>query len=224
LVNYSQILEGTLLVKSTPVLVFANGQPPDMKTVTPLLAGSPLIVAADGGANYLKKSDLTPHYIVGDLDSVASDALQSFPGVQIIRKTDQNHTDLEKALDFCLELGADDITVFGATGRRLDHEIANLGILQSYSRKAAIRFVDTQFTIRVLRGRTSFQTTPGQLFSLIALQSANGVSLTGAKFALDNATLTFGGRGVSNAAIQTRVTISIRSGDVFLFLRHRDAD
>jgi len=212
-----------IFVRSKPILVFANGQPPDFKIVKPFLAESPLIVAADGGANFLKKMNLFPHYIVGDLDSVASETLQSFPEAQIVRRADQNHTDLEKALDFCLELGADKIMVFGATGRRLDHEIANLGILQTYSQKISVSFVDKQFTIRVLRGTTSFEATPGQLFSLIAFQSANGVTITGGKFALNNGTLTFGGRGVSNTAVQTRITVSIQSGELFLFLRHTDA-
>ncbi len=205
-------------------LVFANGQPAEFRIVKPFLADSPLIVAADGGANYLTELGLVPDYIVGDLDSVAPETLRSFPDAQIINRADQNHTDLEKTLDFCLASNADKITVFGATGRRLDHEIANLGILQSYSRKIPVSFVDNEFTIRVLRGKSFFETQPGQLFSLIAIQPVRGVTLAGGKFSLDNATLTFGGQGVSNAAAHTRVTVSIQSGELFLFLRHPDAD
>ncbi len=211
-------------MRSKSFLVFANGEPPEFKIVKPFLAESPLIAAADGGANYLQKLQLIPDYIVGDLDSVTSQTLQSFPKAQIIRKNDQNLTDLEKTLDFCLELGADKITVFGATGGRLDHEIANLGILQSYSKEIPISFVDRQFTIRILRGDTFFEAQPGQLFSLIALQPANGVTITGSKFPLTNATLTFGGRGVSNVTEQTHVSISIQEGELFLFLRHNHAD
>lgn len=211
-------------MKSKFVLVFANGQPAESKIVKPFLADSPSIVAADGGANHLTKLGLVPDYIVGDLDSVMPEILRQFKSTEIIRREDQDHTDLEKTLDFCLESSADKIVVFGATGGRLDHEIANFGILQNYSRRANLFFLDNQFTIRVVREAYSFKTFPGQLLSLIALQSAHGVTLKGVQFPLTNADLSFGGRGVSNLAKESRVSISIQSGEVFLFLKHANAD
>jgi len=202
------------------VLVFANGVPPSKELVQPHLDDSPLLVAADGGANGLLKLNVAPHFVVGDLDSLSPAVRKRCPGMKVIKRTDQNKTDLEKALDFCLEQGATEILVFGATGRRLDHELANLGILQRFSRRVSLAFLDEQFLIRVVRGEFRFKTRPGQMLSLLALQPARGVSLRGVQFPLKSAPLDFGGRGVSNLALGPEVVIQIDEGELFLFLAH----
>ncbi len=202
------------------VLVFANGTPPSRARVQPFLHDSSLIVAADGGANALGQLGLSPDFVVGDLDSLSPDARGKFPRAQFVERADQNKTDLEKTLTFCLEKGATEIVVFGATGRRLDHELANLGILQHVSRQAQVTLVDDHFWVRVVRGSFSFPCKPGRLISLIALQLAEGVSVQGVQFPLQNARLDFGGRGVSNVATAEQVSIQIKKGELFLFVAH----
>ncbi len=202
------------------VLVFANGTPPSTQLVERYKTHASLIVAADGGANALAKLNLVPDFIVGDLDSLGETARRKLPVARLVPRPDQNHTDLEKTLDFCLEKGATEIYVFGATGARLDHEIANLGILQQFSRKVFIALVDEQFLVRVIRGEATVTCKPGQLLSLLALQSARGVSVSGVKFPLKNADLDFGGRAVSNVALGETVSIRVEHGELFLFLAH----
>ncbi len=202
------------------ILVFANGTPPSRSLVERYQKNVAFIVAADGGANALDALHLAPDFIVGDLDSLGETARKKFPGARLVRRGDQNKTDLEKTLEFCLEKGATEIFVFGATGGRLDHEIANMGILQQFSRKIALALVDDQFLVRVIRGETTFACRPGQLLSLLALQPARGVNLSGVKFPLKNAALYFGGRAVSNVAVEEKVSIRVESGELFLFLAH----
>ncbi len=202
------------------VLVFANGTPPSRPLVKTYLRNSSLIVAADGGANALVQLHLHPDFIVGDLDSLSEETKRHFPNATLVERVDQNKTDLEKTLDFCLEQGAKEILVLGATGERLDHELANLGILQQFSRRVKIALVDEQFLVRVVRGELTVKTIPRQVISLLALQPALGVSLHGVKFPLNNARLNFGGRGVSNIALGTEIFIQIEKGEAFLFLAH----
>ncbi len=210
-------------MKPKRILVFANGLPPNKKILQPYLMDSPLIVAADGGANYMVDLGISPHYIVGDMDSLDPEILHQFPNAQLVKRIDQNRMDMEKTLEFCLEKGGNQIFIFGATGKRLDHEIANLGILQQFSKRVDISIIDTQFLVRVVRKNFVFRSFPGQEISILALQPASGVSIRGVKFPLENATIEFGGRGISNIAIADEVSIYVDSGELFLFVKHHAA-
>ncbi|GBE28699.1 thiamine pyrophosphokinase [bacterium BMS3Bbin03] len=212
-----------LSLKNKLVLIFANGEPTQKKWVKSYLAGTPLIVAADGGANHLIHLGISPDFIVGDLDSVTADTLNHYPNAKTVLREDQNFTDLEKTLQFCLERETSEIIVFNATGGRADHALANLGLLQTFSRVVDISFVDNNFTIRIIRSAVVLETQPGQILSLIAIQPVSGITVQGVEFPLQNAELEWGGRGVSNSVTETQVSIQIGRGELFLFLKHSDA-
>ncbi|MFC6201654.1 thiamine diphosphokinase [Lactiplantibacillus nangangensis] len=112
-------------------------------------------VGADRGALRLVKLGIRPVMVVGDFDSISETELetvkQSLAGTVIV-KPDQDHTDTQLAVKSIFErLQPDELHIYGATGGRLDHLLANLWlVLDPFFRVWApkIRLIDRQNTVR----------------------------------------------------------------------------
>ena len=90
------------------------------------------IVAVDGGYNHCYELDLTPIAIVGDLDSVHPDYLNSAQDAAIEIKRlprAKDQTDLEYALDVFHKAQS---LILGGLGDRLDHSFYNLYLLMQH--------------------------------------------------------------------------------------------
>ena len=159
------------------------------------------------------------------MDSIEPDLLTQYEkgGVEIVRyPKDKNESDLELALDYARECGATDISIFGGFGDRWDFSTANLILL------AQPRF--STFTLRCIHGMTETSLVraglprriagnPGDTVSFLPLTAdAQGVTLTGFRYPLQNETLAAGAtRGLSNKLIAEAGTISISRGSLLCF-------
>ncbi len=74
-------------------------------------------------------------------------------------------------------------------------------------------------TIYYLNGAIDLQTFPGALISLLPWgETVHGVTTTGLQYPLTDATLyPWKSRGVSNVATSNQVSVSVKSGQLFLF-------
>ena len=89
---------------------------------------APTVVAADGGANRLRKWSVPVAAVIGDMDSIVDAEFWRRRVTQFIPEDEQNSTDLEK----CLRLVRSPLYLaVGFLGSRLDHSIAALGITVS---------------------------------------------------------------------------------------------
>ncbi len=214
-------------------LVIANGDIPSRPVLGPITgsirsnrAGRPaasLIVCADGGARHAKSLGLRPDVILGDLDSVPAGARGTFPGVPILRDPDQESTDLEKAIRFCIKAECSPIVVIGAIGDRLDHSTGALGCFRKFGRKVDLRILDRSGELRLLARSASLQVRPGETFSLIPLTRCGGIVLKGALYPLKGESLEVGVRdGISNRALGTRLSIRHASGWLLIYRLRRE--
>ncbi|HPI73972.1 MAG TPA: thiamine diphosphokinase [bacterium] len=202
-----------------PALIIANGELPDLERWSDLLQQNPLLVAADGGAERLTAHGLTPHVVIGDLDSFSSVDALCLSGARIIRITDQETTDLEKALDYLLKWGCSRVTVLAATGLRSDHTLANFSILLKYHRRMDIRFRDAFSEISVVERECTLVIATGTTVSLIPMEPCIGVTTTGLRWNLRQATLAPGVReSISNRVISSPAVIRIDRGRSLLFV------
>jgi thiamine pyrophosphokinase len=178
-----------------------------------------IIVCADSGAEHARTLGLTPHSIVGDLDSISTETLSHFEslGTQIHRVQDQNRDDFEKALEHIASFHHGAVTVLGLTGLRTDHTLTNLSVMLRWSDKfhpliAIDSFASYQF-LTEKRNQIDLDATTGQLISLMPFGVARGVTTENLQFALAHEDLTLGEReGLSNVATGSPVTVSIESG------------
>ncbi|MHC0037210.1 thiamine diphosphokinase [Pseudoneobacillus sp. C159] len=89
-------------------------------------------VGVDRGVFTLLSLGIKPDYAFGDFDSVShAEFLILEKELQQINKflPEKDETDLELALDWALTQSPTEIRIFGATGGRVDHFLANLQML-----------------------------------------------------------------------------------------------
>lgn len=93
------------------------------------------LLAADKGLEFFLDAGITPDIAVGDFDSLSSEGKkfleESGKGdMEILRlKPEKDDSDTQSAVNFAVGKGAKDIVILGATGSRMDHVLANIGLL-----------------------------------------------------------------------------------------------
>lgn len=201
-------------------ILICNGNAPSYKFIKILLKNYDIIACADGGANIAFKFKILPDLIIGDLDSIKPKVKSFFEekGVEIIQDINQNSTDIEKSIRFLVSRGATHIDIISAIGNRIDHNLGNLSVLVNYHDKARLKMIDEKMEIFFVKGKVSFEAKQGDLISLIPLcAKAFGVKTKGLKYKLNNETLIFSGRGISNIATGKKISIEVKKGGVFVF-------
>jgi thiamine pyrophosphokinase len=81
------------------------------------------VIAADGATNKLFTLGITPHIVIGDLDSVDPDL-----NVNRLHIQDQSRCDYEKAMEYIEQQGLLPTIVLGSSGGDLDHILNNINI------------------------------------------------------------------------------------------------
>lgn len=202
------------------VVIFANGELTAPAEAIKHAKQADLIIAVDGGGNHCHLLEIEPHILLGDLDSIDQEILNSYRKSSVIIQqypTEKDKTDLELALDLAVKKQSTQVTIFAALGGRWDMSLANLLILAAddYA-ELDIILIEQGTKIGVCRGgEIKILAFPqGTTLSLIPLGGdATGVTLSGFKYPLTNQTLTFGSsRGVSNIFIDQSGEVTVGSG------------
>jgi len=112
-------------------------------------------VGADRGALRLVQRGIKPVMVVGDFDSIDHAERQAVEAAltgAVIVKPDQDHTDTQLAVKSIFDqLAPSELHIYGATGGRLDHLLANLWlVLDPVFRQWAprIKIIDRQNTVQ----------------------------------------------------------------------------
>jgi thiamine pyrophosphokinase len=210
-------------VESSALLILNSVLPPS-SVLIPLVERNELIVCADGGANRAREAGLAPHVILGDLDSLTEETKRSFPAATIIHRPDQEKTDLHKSLEFLEEKKITKLDVVGVDGRRFDHALSNLSVLERFSSRLQIE-IHTELGIGFFlnAGGTgiskSFKVTPQSDISLLSFGGAHGIVTENLAWPLNDESLEWSIRdGTSNRATTEHVSISLKRGVLFVFI------
>lgn len=182
-----------------------------------------VIICCDGGVKHTKELGVMPHYILGDFDSASHDILSFYQdnGVEIKQfPTHKDETDMELGLNFAMELGIEDIVIFGGIGCRFDHTLANAHLLlRLLKRNIRGRLVNENNCIELIDKSTIIYGKKGDLVSVIPLSmQVIGVTLTGLAYPLYEKTLTIDDDlvAVSNIMISEQAEIQIKKGFLFV--------
>ena len=212
-------------------------------------------IAADSGLGSADKLGIAVDYMLGDYDSVDRDVLARYQGniPGDVYPAEKDYTDTELAIKTAINkitehnpeygkkrstLDMDvhavtsraSVTVLGATGTRLDHTLANIGLLEQIESRGMDGYiVDAHNRIRMLiapqkdmvkiRREEQF----GGYISCIALTPVvRGLTMNGFKYPLDNRELLQGvSLCVSNEITDDEARISVKWGKM-LVLETRD--
>ena len=207
------------------VLIFANGELPDLNKARLLPQRDDYIICADGGTRHVLALDLQPNLVIGDMDSLKKGEWQKSEkaGIPIeLYPHDKNETDLELAILRAIELAPKEILVIAALGGRLDHTLGNLALLSDVRLSAFnTRFDDGVDEIFFCREQVQVYGRSGDILSLIPWGGpVHGSQTQGLRWSLDREILyPQKTRGISNEMLGDTASISIESG--LLLIIHR---
>jgi thiamine pyrophosphokinase len=194
-------------------VIFCAG---DFTGLATTLGEKDYIIAADGGLTHTQRLGLTPNYVMGDFDSLGyvPENAATFP-------VEKDDTDAMLAVRHGLKLGYRQFLLYGSLdGPRLDHTVANFQTLQFLADHGAVGYLigKTQMVTVVQNETVTFPTGTTGILSIFCLGAdAEGVSLSGLKYNLENAALTAGfPLGVSNHFTTQEAKISVENGSLLL--------
>jgi len=176
-----------------------------------------LVIAADGGYAELLKANIRPDLVIGDFDS-----LGYVPAEQQLIKlpTEKDDTDLWTAVEHGVAKGYDCFFLYGCTGGRVDHTLANIQIAASLAQrgKRCLIFDKTQIITAICNETLNFEASyAGYLTVLSYTDRCEGVTLKGLKYELTDAVMTNSHPlGVSNEFLGIPSSITVGCGTAIL--------
>lgn len=207
--------------------IFINGKRISKKRVLENLRKSDTILCADGGVKHVLAYGLVPRVIIGDQDST-SKTIQKALGdsVRWVKHSpEKDFTDFELTVSYAVKKGFDEIVVFGLSGTRFDHVLANILYLSYHTKLVKVIIVEDFQTIYVLKkGSIELHGKKKQQVSLIPLDNKiSGITTNGLKWELTNADLEFGKTiGVSNELVGGNAKIELTQGPLLVIHSLKD--
>ena len=183
-----------------------------------------VIIAADGGICHCKRLGLKPDWILGDFDSLADmSLLQDYSEDKVIKlPCEKDDTDTLAALKFGLEKGIKEFEIYGALGGRLSHTMANTQCLLYLKRNGANgKILDKDIEMFLIKDEScEIGKDVIGILSVFAMDGeAKGVTISGCKYEIEDATLTSDyPLGVSNELMGTEAHIRVREGSLLIVI------
>jgi len=208
-------------------IIVANGHIGDLEqirqNISKLGFSEPdLVISADGGADHTLRLGLTPHLVIGDMDSINLQTKISLQkkGVKFIQQpAHKDYTDTYLAVKEAVRAGAGQTIILGATGGRIDHSLANIMLLADpLLQEIDIRIITEKQEIFTVFKKATLEGNRGMEISLFSLTPYTVVNHTkGLKYRLKNERLLFSPvRGVSNEFTGPCAQIEIGEGKLLI--------
>ena len=200
------------------VSLVVNGKFPKNSNIVDKIRSSEVIIATDGAANSLLKNNITPHYVVGDLDSIDSGTQDSVK--HTINTPDQSKTDLEKALEWCTDNNYLSLSIFGVSGKSEDHFLGNFFAINEYSDTISCTIYTDYSTITPCIGENTFDSFEGETVSIVSFEKENKITSTNLQYPLDAYELSPSVRAIRNTSLGE--TFTIESSDKVMVFQVKD--
>jgi len=179
-------------------------------------------IAADSGAEFMRKIDVFPDLLIGDMDSITNETLSFYEnqGVNVKRfPSHKDEIDTELALNEAEKLSSNLILIAGAFGSRLDQTIAVFRLMQR--NKKVVLFNEILYAIWTDE-KIMLSSAKRELWSILPLKrDVNGVSLEGFEYSISKRKMEYlKPYGVSNQSVSTKVSVDPGDGEVLIFRYH----
>jgi thiamine pyrophosphokinase len=176
-------------------------------------------IGCDRGSLYILEAGLSLFQAIGDFDSVSEEERQWIEHQAThmhVFPVDKDDSDLELAVNSLSIQREDTVMLYGITGGRLDHTLANIALLKRLVKRGmTAKMIDLYHTIDTyLPGTHQLQLDPARYISILpATEKVIGVTLDGFKYPLVDATLEEGSSlTLSNHLLSTNGSISFKEG------------
>ena len=182
------------------------------------------VIAADGGYEQLKKKNSLPDVLIGDMDSMCCkpdlEKLREQGVVVVELPREKDDTDMLAAIRLGLEKDCEEFVIYGGTGGRLDHTIANIQCLiyLKNQKKKGYLIGEHSVTEIIRNERKDFSEKQQGIFSAFAIGAdAYGVTEKGLKYEVNHAIIRQEFPiGISNEFIGQKSYIEVENGTLLL--------
>lgn len=154
-----------------------------------LLETAGAVICCDGAVrSYERHFHRLPDAVVGDMDTLPK-TLQSRYAALIHREAEQDDNDLTKAMRYLLRHypAVTEIHILGASGKREDHTVGNLGLLMEYPRLfplegISVDMVSDYGTAFAITDSCTLQVGEGRRFSLFSPDNSLRIQSEGLEY------------------------------------------
>lgn len=205
------------------------------------------LIAADRGLEFFLDYLILPDVVIGDFDSLSEDGknflemqnedipyggmlewkLQKGEGkvVEVVRlRPEKDDSDTQSAMNYAIQNGAKEIVILGVTGNRVDHLMANFGLLILAQKQGAeVALADRYNYMKLIPSGTILKKAEqfGKYVSFFPLRGdVTGLTLEGFKYPLDKYHLTTADSGltVSNEISEEYAKVTYESGTLLMIM------
>lgn len=205
------------------------------------------LIAADCGLEFFLDYLILPDVVIGDFDSLSEDGknflemqnedipyggmlewkLQKGEGkvVEVVRlRPEKDDSDTQSAMNYAIQNGAKEIVILGVTGNRVDHLMANFGLLiLAQKQDTEVALADRYNYMKLIPSGTILKKAEqfGKYVSFFPLGGdVTGLTLEGFKYPLDKYHLTTADSGltVSNEISEEYAKVTYESGTLLMIM------
>lgn len=145
--------------------------------------------------------------------------------IKVIRlRPEKDDSDTQSAMNYAIRTGAKKIVIFGVTGNRVDHLMANFGLLVlAQNQGAEVTLVDRYNYMKLISDGTVLKKSEqfGKYVSFFPFGgNVTDLTLEGFKYPLSNYCLTAADSGltVSNEIISEHARVTFSSGELLMIM------
>ena len=186
------------------------------------------LIAADRGVEFFMGTDLEPDVAVGDFDSLSAEGakyMETLKHTEIRRlKPEKDDSDTQSAANYAIEQGTERIMILGATGNRIDHLMANFGLLMlGKTKQVQIVLVDAYNYMSLIESGMILKKEEqfGKYVSFFPIEGeVTGLTLKGFKYPLNIFTLKVEDSGltVSNEISDPEAEVTFETGKLLMIM------
>lgn len=189
----------------------------DYGFIRSLLREGDFFIYCDSGLRHMDGLGRRPDLIIGDFDSHEDPHLDC---ETIVLPREKDDTDTAYAVKEAMKRGASEILLVGAAGNRQDHTLVNVFLLFMMDTAGVKGYLADDYSVmEVVSDQTAFIEDTYPYFSLLAMTGrAEGVTIRGAKYPLENGTITPDYQyATSNEVLRgEKAEVSVRNGRLLL--------
>lgn len=204
-------------MKKCSIIVFIES---DAKKLMTQVDRDSYIICADIGITYALEAGIHPDLIIGDFDSYRGSLPEDSEIIHL--PVEKDDTDTHYCVNYAIEKGFTDITIYGGLGGRFDHSISNIQTLASAASKTErISMVTSDNIVYTVEdGTLTLDKIEDAYFSVFSMSDVSeGVSIQGAKYTVEDFTLSRTYPiGTSNEFKEDKAVISVKNGTLLVIV------
>lgn len=198
-------------------VILANGKFPEHLIPLSKLFAAKTLVCCDGAIEHLDNLSITPTVLIGDLDSVNGRLKAKYQQI-ILHDPDQYTNDLTKAVKWCVDKKIKTVVIVGATGKREDHTLGNIGLLVKYANMGVdCEMITDTGVIKPYLKSARLKSFVGQQVSIFSSNNSTVISTKNLMYPIENRSIPEWWMGTLNESLGDWFELNFEPGPLVVY-------